>query len=102
MVDIEVQDTQSIVERLRHQASENRLRVTLHGHQEMVEEDISYNEVREALMNGSMLENYPEHQRGACCLVCGQTESGRFLHVVCTTSLDLSIIITVYEPKAPK
>ena len=73
-----------------------------HGHQEMVAEDIPYDAVREVLLDCQVIENYPDHQRGPCCLVCGRTSSSRFLHVVCTTSLDVIVIITVYEPKPPK
>ncbi len=95
-------DPDEIIKQLRQQVSRDSIRVSLHGHAEMVEEDISYDQLCEALSNGSVIENYPEHQRGACCLVCGQTTLGRYVHVVCTTSLDVVIIITVYEPQLPK
>jgi hypothetical protein len=68
----------------------------------MVEEDISLDDVGEVLLNARVVENYPEHRRGPCCLVCRQTARGRFVHVVCTTALDLAVIITVYEPKPSK
>jgi hypothetical protein len=68
----------------------------------MVEEDISLEDLIAVLRRARVLENYPDHKRGACCLLLGQTGTGRFLHVVCTTSLDVAIIITVYEPRPPK
>ena len=68
----------------------------------MVEEDITFDEVLEAIAAGQILENYPEHRRGACCLLSGLTQNGRYLHVVCTTAQLVLIIITVYEPKPPK
>jgi hypothetical protein len=68
----------------------------------MVEEDVSLEEVREVLLDAAVVENYPEHKRGPCCLVCRRTSRGRYLHVVCTTSLEVVILITVYEPKPPK
>jgi len=92
----------TIVDRLRRQAEAEYLRITTHAHQEMVEEDVSLADVIMVLRRATVLENYPEHKRGACCLVLGQTGTGRFLHVVCTTSLDVAILITVYEPKPPK
>ncbi|MBI3972422.1 MAG: DUF4258 domain-containing protein [Chloroflexi bacterium] len=49
-----------------------------------------------------MLENYPEHRRGACCLIGGTTSTGRPIHVVCTTARPMLIIITAYEPQPPK
>jgi len=68
----------------------------------MVEEEVSYDELCEVLGGARLLENYPDHKRGACCLVCGRTGRDRYLHIVCTTSLEVAIIITVYEPKPPK
>ncbi|MDH3600081.1 MAG: DUF4258 domain-containing protein, partial [Candidatus Tectomicrobia bacterium] len=61
----------------------------------MAEEIISPDEVLEAVAVGQVLENYPSHQRGACCLFYGQTQQMRPLHVVCTTSQPRLIIITV-------
>ena len=80
------------------------LRVTQHAQQEMAEEEILLEDLLEALRSssGQLLENYPEHRRGPCCLVNGYTQAGRALHVVCTTAVPLLIVITVYEPKPPK
>jgi hypothetical protein len=95
-------DTALITNNLKNRAMHDEIRITLHGHQEMAEENILYMEVRQAIISGQVIENYPEHQRGSCCLLCGKTEKDRYLHVVCTTSLEVVIIITVYEPKPPK
>ncbi len=93
---------ESIARRLAEQAIRNELRVAVHAHQEMVEEDINYESLRQALSGCRVIENYPEHRRGPCCLVCGQTRQGRYVHVVCTTSVEVAVIITVYEPKPQK
>ena len=61
------------LEQLRRQAATENVRITQHAHQEMVEEEISLNELLEAIVNGQVLENYPEHRRGACCLINGTT-----------------------------
>jgi hypothetical protein len=95
-------NSDAIADRLHAQAEAESLRITAHAHQEMVEEDVSLEDVIMVLRRATVLENYPDHKRGACCLALGQTGTGRFLHVVCTTSLDVAIIITVYEPKPPK
>ncbi|MCP5049313.1 MAG: DUF4258 domain-containing protein [bacterium] len=98
----DVNDYDAIMSRLREQCLKDAIRVTIHADQEMVEEDISYDSMVEALSQGMLIENYPEHLRGSCGLVCGHDSSGRFLHVCCTTSLEFAIIITVYEPQPPK
>ena len=90
------------LERVRRQAATETFRITQHAHHEMIEEEITLDEILEAIANGHVLENYPEHLRGACCLVNGTTRGGRPLHVVCTTTLPVLIIITAYEPKAPR
>lgn len=95
-------DILAIGKRLAAQAASGQIRFTLHAHQEMVEEGIAYQDVITAMMTCEIIENYPNHQRGSCCLVCGYTGTKRILHVCCTTALDVAIIITVYEPKAPK
>lgn len=76
--------------------------MTQHAQQEMAEEDILLGDLLEALQRVQVLEHYPEHRRGACCLVWGYTFARRPLHVVCTTEQPLLIVITVYEPKPPK
>ena len=88
--------------RMRVQASAEQIRITVHAQQEMAEESISIVEVLEAIATARILEDYPEHQRGACCLIGGRTTTERPLHIVCTTTRQLLIIITVYEPKPPK
>lgn len=95
-------DPEAICRRIIEQVESAAVRVTLHAQQEMVEEDIQYDDVLGALTRCQLLENYPEHRRGACCLVYGDTALGRPLHVVCTTAMPVLILITVYEPKPPK
>ena len=90
------------LEQIRRQGATENVLVTQHAHQEMVEEEIAFEDLLEVVATGQILENYPEHRRGACCLVNGITNTGRPLHVVCTTTLPVLIIITVYEPKAPR
>ena len=87
---------------IRARVESESVRITQHAHQEMVAEAITLQDVFEALAHGEILENYPEHRRGACCLVGGITERGRPLHVVCTTAQPVVIVITVYEPRPPK
>ena len=101
MGESELTQLEVVIERIRRQAKTENLRLTQHAQQEMTEEGIGLDEVIEALKAGQILENYPQHRRGACCLVNGLTGEMRPLHVVCTTAQPTLIIITVYEPKPP-
>jgi len=102
MADAGAHNVEAIAERLSQQAATGQFRVTAHAHQEMVEDDVQLDDVVDVLRRATVIENYPDHRRGPCCLVCGEDHSGRHLHVVCTTALDLAVIITVYEPTLPK
>lgn len=97
-----ITDLDEIIRRIRIHAKEENIRITQHAQQEMVEEDVTLNEVLEAIAVSEILENYPSHRRGPCCLLNGLTHEGRFIHIVCTTARPVLIIITVYEPKPPK
>lgn len=102
MSEFDVTNLEAVLERIHTQAATENIRITQHAQQEMVEKDITLDEVLQALATGQVLENYPEHRRGACCLLNGLTRNGRPLHIVCTTAQPVLIIITVYEPKPPK
>ena len=91
-----------MLERILKQVRDQNVRLTQHALQEMAEEDFTLDEIVEAIASGQILEDYPRHRRGACCLVNGLTATGRPVHVVCTTARPTLIIITVYEPTLPK
>jgi Domain of unknown function (DUF4258) len=102
MNELDVTDVEAALEQIRAQAQTENVRITVHAQQEMVDEDISLEQVLQAITTGQILENYPQHRCGACCLVNGLTQHGRPLHVVCTTAQPVLILITTYEPKPPK
>lgn len=98
----DLHDEGAVLERIKKQVSEGRYRLTRHAVEERVEEGFPLSGIFEALRTATLIENYPEHRRGPCCLLGGTTGAGRSIHIVCTTALELLVIITVYEPKEPK
>jgi hypothetical protein len=99
---VETTNTAAILAQIQAQAATETLRVTFHAREAMRDEAITLDEVLEAMATGQILENYPAHRRGACCLLTGQTTGGRPLHIVCTSTHPVLVIITVYEPQPPK
>ena len=95
-------NTTAILVRIQAQAATETLRISVHARDEMRDEDITLDEVLEAIRTGEILENYPEHRRGACCLLSGRTAGARPLHLVCTSTHPILVFITVYEPQPPK
>ena len=97
-----IEEPDSVLTRIIEQARSGQVRITQHAQQEMVEEEILLDEVLEAIVKSKILEDYPDHKRGSCCLLGGATRTGRPLHIVCTTALRVLVIITTYEPLLPK
>jgi hypothetical protein len=98
----DLESSNAALELIRRQAEAGEIHVTRHALGEMTSRGISLKDVVDAVMSGEILENYPSHQRGSCCLVNGMTTKGRPLHVVCTTAQPTLIMITSYQPQMPK
>ena len=90
------------IKKIRTDAQSGNIRITRHALQEMAEESIGLDEVLESIAVGKVLEYYPKHRRGSCCLLYGKTRLGKPLHIVCTTDLPVLIVITTYRPQLPK
>ena len=67
-----------------------------------MDDNLTVAEIEESLLQGSILETYPEDKRGSSCLVVGFTQRGKPVHTVCGRSGDALLIITVYIPTPPK
>ena len=98
---VDPHDTVESMRQMAEKAAAGEYRLSLHAVQERIEDGISTEQLEQALGSGRILENYPGAERGPCCLVSGSTSEGRPVHVVCTTTLETMVIITVYEPKLP-
>ena len=73
-----------------------------HAEQERQNDNLTIAEVREALLNGMIIEQYPDTGRGDSCLVAGFTDCGKPVHIVCGERNERIVIITVYIPLPPK
>ncbi len=95
----------NIVE-IRSLVGQGHYEFSIHAQQERLEEDLDVIEIEEALVQGTILEDYPDDQRGESCLVLGYA-SDKPIHVVvewARKNRDERVlrIITVYLPKPPK
>lgn len=82
---------------IQEQVSKGAYQWRRHAIQRSIERSITEEEVVEILLNGEIIEEYPEDKYGPSCLILGRAQSGRPLHVQC--SLPPTIwIITLYEP----
>jgi len=68
-----------------------------HAVERSIERDIEETEVSEVILNGKIIEEYPDDKYGPSCLIYGRTKRGRPIHVQCSLPPEVWII-TVYEP----
>lgn len=76
--------------------------ISRHADVEMHNDDLSITEIEEALLNGVIIEQYPDTGRGQSCLVAGFTKSGKPVHIVSGFHTGCLTIVTVYVPTPPK
>ena len=59
---------------------------------------ISTGDVRKVLVDGKIIEDYPEDTRGHSCLILGWGKDGRPIHIVCAPKDEYLAVITAYIP----
>jgi hypothetical protein len=95
------------IEEIRELVRAGRYEVSIHAQQERLEEDLDLNEIEAALLQGELIEDYPEDPRGPSCLV-GRLAGPKPIHIVigwATRKQQVERIlrlITVYIPRPPK
>jgi hypothetical protein len=95
-------DTAAILDLFERAVREHQIKISLHAAEEALAEEITRPEIEEAMLNAQLLEDYPDWWLGPSCLIYGQTERRRDLHLVVSYSGLPVTIITVYEPCPPK
>lgn len=88
---------------IKKKIKEENYEFSAHAEEERQADKLMVHDVEKSLLEGEILEDYPDDPRGESCLVLGFGEVGVPIHVVCgkTKQGDLRII-TVYIPMAPK
>ncbi|HLB24908.1 MAG TPA: DUF4258 domain-containing protein [Nitrospirota bacterium] len=87
---------------IRDKIKNNNFIISQHAFIESAKEKIEDEDIRYAILNGAVIEAYPEDTRGSSLLVSGKIRDGKPLHVVLGIALDEPVIITVYIPSPPK
>ena len=92
------------ITRVRALIRRRQYKTSHHAEVEREAEAITIADIKAAILNGKLLEDYPDDARGHSCLVSGIAKDGRPLHVVLTilSSIEQVLIITVYIPTQPK
>ncbi len=91
-------DQKDILHLIKKSASK-RILFLPHAVRQMSKPDrmIRTKDIRHAIENGEVIEDYPEDMRGHSCLIL-DIISDRPIHVVCSPKEDYLAIITAYVP----
>jgi hypothetical protein len=84
---------------IREKVAADLFEFSKHAVDQSIIRRIDVAELREAIFNGHIIEDYPDDKYGPSCLIFGETTAGRAIHVQCSyPSRPLVKIITLYEP----
>lgn len=86
---------------IRSHIRTKRYRLTKHATIVRLERDTTIGELEQALLNGEIIERYPDDKPYPSCLVLGWLTSGDPLHIVCSRGdIEPALrIVTLYEPE---
>jgi hypothetical protein len=88
-----------MIEQIRAKIQVGQFEFSKHAVDQSILRQIGVRELREAIVNSEIIEDYPDDKYGPSCLVLGFTRTGRPLHVQCSyPSRPLVKIVTLYEP----
>ncbi len=89
------------IEEIQAKVRANQYVYTQHAEIERIAEELKFTEIEDALLNGQILEQYPDTGRGESCLIVGFSNDLP-IHIVCGWRGDKVALITVYIPRPPK
>lgn len=90
------------MEHVRTLCTDETLFMTQHSHDRCRERGISYHDIVFAVMNGKIIEQYPDDTPYQSCLVLGASTNKKPLHLVCSIGSGKLWIITAYWPEKAK
>lgn len=76
------------------------LEVTQHILVRCQQRNITYEEIKEVIHNGEIIEEYPDDYPYPSCLILGMTIKKRRIHIVVGVGEDSLWLITAYEPNS--
>lgn len=94
--------TENNILELARTAAEKRMLFLLHITRQITRPDrmISTSKIKNAVMTGEIIEDYPEDARGHSCLILGFGLYNRSIHIVCAPKDEYLAIITAYIPNS--
>lgn len=87
------------IDEIRQKITDESFEFSKHALDQSILRNILLQEIREAIVNAQVIEDYPTDKYGPSCLLCGVTRTQRTIHIQCSyPSRPILKIITLYEP----
>jgi hypothetical protein len=84
---------------IRQKIANDEFEFSKHAVDQSILRRIRVQEIRQAIANGQIIEDYPDDKYGPSCLILGFTAAQRPIHIQCSyPTRPLIKIITLYEP----
>lgn len=90
------------IETIKKYYKDDLVFMTFHASERLKERGIKVKEIREAVNNGEIIEQYPNDYPYPSCLILGITINKKYLHIVISDDGSKANIITAYYPSEIK
>ena len=90
------------INNLRIYCEQEKVIITLHAQERLRQREIRAKDVRNCIMTGEIIEQYPDDFPFPSCLIFGYSTNEKILHVVASDEATGSRIITAYFPDTTK
>ena len=90
-----------LLSRIQELVGSGEFRVSEHGYDELAADDIRVRDVVDGLREATLVEEYPNYQKGSCALVLEADHEGRPIHAVWGIPQGYdspAVLITGYRP----
>jgi len=90
------------IQKIQSLFQKRSIKWSTHCLERMQERDISRGDVLSCVLQGEIIEDYPNDYPFPSCLIFGHTIQGRVLHTVIGADRAAAYVITAYYPSADK
>lgn len=90
------------IEELQEYYRQGKVLISVHAQKRLRERGLKQRDIKNCVMSGSIIEQYPTDFPFPSCLVFGYTVDAKVIHVVASDEGTMSRIITAYFPDCEK
>ena len=83
---------------IKNLCTDETIEVTQHILLRFQQRSISYSEIKQVILSGEIIEEYPNDYPYPSCLILGKTNNNRILHIVVGIGENKLWLITAYIP----